>query len=91
MSLDKDKLAKALAAYEDYDGGVYGGIEAAIESYLKEMFKPNQLVKSEPIQPTRDYRKELWIGIRLQDADIDEANAALADFDKTFSKERPRG
>jgi hypothetical protein len=86
MSLDKDKLAKALAAYEDHDGGVYGGIEAAIEAYLEDMFKPGEMIVGEAVQPARDYRKELWIEIVCSKSTL-VANQTLAEFDKTFPKD----
>lgn len=93
MVLDENMFRVALDAYYGDTGTVEGGIRKAIEAYLAEMFKPGQVMTMEPLEaiPQRDYRKELWIGIRLQDADIAEANAALADFDKTFPKENRHG
>lgn len=94
MDLNIAALRKATRAYRDAPGGTEDGVVAAIKAYLTaDLIKPGQVQMLEPLEaiPQRDYRKELWIGIRLQDADITEANAALADFDKTFPPEPTHG
>lgn len=94
MELNEEWLDKAVHAWHHSGAGtIRDSIASAIETYLTELFKPGQVQMLEPLEaiPQRDYRKELWIGIRLQDADIAEANAALADFDKTFPPEPTHG
>lgn len=91
MSLDKDKFSKAHSAFHAHVGGFSESLEAAIETYLAELFKPGQLTMLEPIQPiqpARDYRKELWVEIACSKSSL-VANQMLAEFDKTFPKEQP--
>lgn len=82
MSLDKNAFEKAVQAF--YANGEM--LEFAIEAYLEELFKPGQLVVGEAIQPARDFRKELWIA-EYASGGRDDANEALAEFDKTFPKD----
>lgn len=93
VHLDPAAFHAAYNAYCDCPCGSKDSVAVAIQTYVEETRKPGQVQMLEPLEaiPQRDYRKELWIGIRLQDADIAEANAALADFDKTFPKENHHG
>lgn len=94
MALNEEYLQRACEAFDAVRGAHMNhrtAVIAAIEKYLAEMFKPGEMMTLEPCVPARDYRKELWIGIRLQDADIAQANAALADFDATFPPEPNHG
>lgn len=93
-TLNKDAFAKAVSAYENHLGGEESSLEAAIEAYLTEAFKPGELIVGEAIEPQRDYRKELWVGVATavvrsdsttsKYAPGDFADAALAKFDARF-------
>lgn len=82
--LDEIALNKAAIAYASSDGGWEERLEAAIEAYPAEVFKPGSLVVGEAIEPQRDYRKELWIDAWNKTGSSTTANAALQQFDMTF-------
>jgi len=88
MTLNKEWLAKAGAAYARHQGDSDLSLEVAIETYLAELFRPGELIVGEPIQPQRDYRKELWFEVYLKSANMPETSAerAVDAFDKFFAE-----
>lgn len=92
MELNQEWLDKAYKAFNRYVSN-RGGIEAAIETYLAEMFKPDKGMILEPLEaiPQRDYRKELWIAALTTGNGAPWADQVLAHFDKTFPQETNRG
>lgn len=83
-TLNEVAFRKACIAYGDCQGGWEDRLDAAIEAYLAETFKPGELIVGEAIQPQRDYRKELWIDAWNKTGSSIAANAALQQFDMTF-------
>lgn len=92
-TLNEAAFNKACISYAD-DGGWEERLKSAIETYMAEIFKPGELVVGEAIEPQRDYRKELWMGVAIAVARSDNAtkpesptrwaDQVLADFDKRF-------
>ena len=95
MELNEECLQRACEAFDAATGRPRNAVAAAIEAYLAEMFKPDQMMTMEPLEaiPQRDYRKELWIAAytNSQYAPASDAEKALAYFDATFPREKPHG
>ena len=88
-TLNRDALRHAFAAFDNCIGDDDLCVEAAIEAYLAEVFKPGELIVGEAIKPQRDYRKELWADVAIAVARSDSATSKYApgDFaDTTLAK-----
>lgn len=95
-TLNEVAFVKACTAYGDCQGAWEDRLDAAIEAYLAEVFKPGELVVGEAVEPQRDCRKELWMGVAIAVARSDNAtklesptrwaDQVLADFDKRFGE-----
>ena len=93
-TLNEAAFNKACITYADDDGGWEERLKSAIETYMAEIFKPGELFVGEAIEPQRDYRKELWVGVAIAVARSDSttskyasgdfADTALAKFDAQF-------
>lgn len=88
MKLTEKESLRAFEIFANHPGDTRASVTAAIEDFLEDMFKPGELVVGEPVATQRDYRKELWIAIRTQDAEPESADAALAEFDARFGEKQ---
>lgn len=88
-TLNQAALDAAYRAFVAHPGASRPSVEAAIEAYLAEVFKPGELIVGGAIEPQRDYRKELWADVAIAVARSDSATSKYApgDFaDTTLAK-----
>ena len=93
MELDQKALDKAVQAYYDNDVSIDSAVADSIKVYLAEMMRPGELVVSEPIQPQRDYRKELWIATSVSHTgtaiiNVEYCKTVVRGFDEFFGEQK---